>query len=57
MNIMSRIANDFVLAHRGDHDPLPGADESLQLMMVLDTVEKALQSCRLETVPVAELVL
>lgn len=57
MNIMSEIANDFVLGRRADFDPLPDVDEALQLMVVLDTIGKALETCRLETVPALDEVL
>ncbi len=42
--IAARITNDYLQGQRTDHRPLPGIDEAIEVMQILDAAEKSIRS-------------
>lgn len=57
MQLMAEVSNAYIRGERTDFNPMPGMEDGLRLMIVLDTIERALKSGRTEYVPTLEHVL
>jgi len=51
MKVMSAIFNDYIQGRRDNFEPMPSLEEGLRLMLVLDTIEKSLNSGVTEKIP------
>lgn len=51
IDIMSKVFNSFVRGERANFDPLPDIGDGLKVMILLDTIEKAVNSGKTERVP------
>jgi predicted dehydrogenase len=54
MQLMAAVFNDYIRGARADFRPMPDIEDGLKLMIVLNTIEKALQSGKTEEVPALE---
>lgn len=52
MDLMSQVFNDYINKKRPDFWPLPSLEDGMRLMMVMNTIEKAIKSGQTEAVPV-----
>jgi predicted dehydrogenase len=57
METMASIFNDYIQGKRQDFKPMPNILDGIRLMIVMDTIEKAIASGRVEPVPSFEEIL
>jgi predicted dehydrogenase len=54
MQLMAAVFNDYLQGKRADFKPMPDITEGLRVMIVLNTIEKSLQTGNTELVPTLE---